>query len=209
MGRTVIEAVQALIDSGAHERAVGVAIVPPIGDTVYIATIEKLVDGIQYLGKLENLGSLEMSLTTIANGFEFDVANRDRTLGQQLTGEDEWSGVRALRGTIFIDISTQIGYFVPEIQGEITNSDVDGKDVSFKFVSDIEVAVVSGRYVSEVFPFKENITPNSPANPIVVGGPGSSIPPGGGGGVVGDDGYDPGSGRYPADMPLQWGGGNV
>lgn len=196
--RTLSSDIQTLIDGGGYERHVAVVLVFPTDPVTYgrFSGVEILIDGDHFFAQLDSPGTLDMTLTTVANGFEFDVQNRTLTLGQQFTGNSDMTGVRCIRGTIFINLATSVAYFVPEIQGEITSSDIDQKDVTFKFIDDINVVTIQGRYISEVFPFKEQSTPGMPTTPIIVGLPGT-VPLGGGD-------RTPSPGRYPILDPVDY-----
>lgn len=136
------------------------------GTLIFLSSGEILVDNVdktqQYLARLHEVQSLEMSLDIAADMQQFNITNVDKVVGQTLTGAiRQLDGARSIIGTIFIDPNKS---YIPEnffwdarMPTELSTGEVSDEKVDFTATSDIDAISISGRLITEEFPWQEPV----------------------------------------------------
>jgi hypothetical protein len=186
MPRELRPELEAILATGHVERSPTVDIVLTSGEDIHVSTAER---------SLNNYGVVEDYAAYI--------------IGQTVTNaENLLAGALATIGFLFLNpgVTLESGqhYWDPRLPTEISVGEVSKPTVSMKAISEIDTAIISGRKISEEFPYRSYaINPGgiSPVNrPIDVPGGGTivTIPdggliftPGGGRGRWGDIGVRP------------------
>jgi hypothetical protein len=149
--------------------------------TLFISTMDILINRFgkvqQYLAKLrpESINEVNMSLDVEQDGFDFQIANVDMIVGQLLTGATRrFDGAEAILGTFFLARGDTLANAIwdSRIPGVLVAGEVGDESVALSFVSAIDAVLVSGRSISQEFPWQAPIStvptedPNDIPNPI-------------------------------------------
>lgn len=138
---------------------------------IFLSSGEILVDNEdktqQYLAVLDEVQSLLMSLDIEADMQQFGITNVDMVIGRILTGSvRQLDGARTIIGAIFIDRNKP---FIPanffwdaRMPCQLSSGEVEDEKVDFTATSDVDAITVSGRLITEEFPWQEPIS-NAPA----------------------------------------------
>lgn len=138
----------------------------------------------QYLAKLKDVQSLDMSLAPEVDQLPFTAANADMVIGQTLTGPARrLDGARGTVGALFIDpddpdITTGQHIYDAKMPGEIVAGEIVDDQVSFTLLSDVDAVLVSGRTIASEFQWREPISNAPVADPNDHPGGHGDDPPG-------------------------------
>jgi hypothetical protein len=198
---------ETLIDSGHCNWATAIDItltgLPPVHFSSTEIVVDRFdVDNRQYLGKLRDIKSCDMSLDPEVDQIEFGAANVDMVMGRTLTGATRrLDGAKAVRGVIFIDKDLDFEdnqhIYDPTLPGELVAGEVGDEEVAFSLISEIDSVIISGRTIASEFQWRE------PLSNIPLRDPSDIGPFGGGGGRGTDLGDGNGGGRYGDFDPIK------
>jgi hypothetical protein len=213
MPRELRPELEAILATGHVERSPTVDIVLTSGEDIHVSTAERSLNNYgvveDYAAYIDSMEMTEYGLDQAIDQASFALSNVDRIIGQTVTNaENLLAGALATIGFLFLNpgVTLESGqhYWDPRLPTEISVGEVSKPTVSMKAISEIDTAIISGRKISEEFPYRSYaINPGgiSPVNrPIDVPGGGTivTIPdggliftPGGGRGRWGDIGVRP------------------
>lgn len=158
---------QTLINSGHCNWATAIDMILTSGTQLHLSSTQLFVDrfGVnrQYLGKLRDIGAVDMSLDIEADQMEFGVANTDMVMGRTLTSNvRELDGARGTRGVIFIDTDLDFEdnqhIYDSTLPGEFLSSEVSDEAVGFSLISDVDAVVIAGRTIASEFQWQQPIS---------------------------------------------------
>ncbi len=175
--RELRPALEALIATGNYGMHTTHDIRLTDGTMIYLSSGEILVNNIdknqQYLALLDEVQALLMSLDVEFDMQQFDINNVNMVIGQTLTGAiRQLDGARSIVGAIFIDTTKPYlsanFFWDARMPCELTNGEVADEKVDFTATSVVDAVTISGRLITEEFPWQEpvNIAPEFDPNDL-------------------------------------------
>lgn len=120
----------------------------------------------QYLARLDEVQSLQMSLDIESDMQQFNITNVDMIIGQTLTGAiRQLDGAKTVVGALFIDPNKPYLpanlFWDARMPCQLSSGEVTDEKVDFTATSDVDAISVSGRLIVEEFSWQEpiNIAP--------------------------------------------------